>query len=67
MGEVVDARLGALLSVDGAGGGQLRRRVHRPGVGNVLGEPAAADVAVFMASYIVVAVGGVLRRTQKTS
>lgn len=61
MGEFIDAWLGAMVTVHGAGGGQLRGRVDRPSVGNVLGESTAAYVSVFMATYVVVAVGGVLR------
>lgn len=60
MGEVVDAGLGAVLAVYGAGGRQLRRRVNGPRVGHVLGESAAADVTVLMAAHVVVAVGWVL-------
>lgn len=61
VGEVVDPRLGAVLAVDGAGGGQLGRGVDGPGVGHVLGEAAASgDVAVVVAADVVVAVGGIL-------
>jgi len=60
VGEVIDTRLGALLTIDRAGGGQLRRSVDWPSVGHVFRESTAADMAVFMATDIVVAVGGVL-------
>lgn len=60
MGEVVDPRLGAVLAIDGTRGGQLGRGVDGPGVRHVLGEAAAADVAVVMAADIVVAIGGIL-------
>lgn len=60
MGEVVDPWLGAVLAVDGARGGQLGGGVDGPGVGHVLGEATAADVAVVVAADVVVAVGGVL-------
>lgn len=53
-----------MLTVHWAGRGQLRRSVDWPRVGHILGESTAADVAVIMASYIVVAIGRVLQRRQ---
>ena len=60
MGEVVDSGLCAMLTVHGAGGGQLRWSVDRASVGHILREATAADVAVLVAADIVVAVGGIL-------
>ena len=60
VGEVIDTRLGAVLTVHGAGGGQLRWRVDWPSVGDVFGESTAADVAVLVATDVVVSIGGIL-------
>lgn len=60
MGEVIDTWLCAMLTINGAGGGQLRRSVDGPRVGHIFRETTAADMAVFMATDIVVAIGGVL-------
>lgn len=60
VGEVIDTRLGAMLTVYGAGGGQLRWSVDWPSVGHIFREPTAADVAVLVTMDIVVAIGGVL-------
>lgn len=65
MGEVIDTRLGAVLTVYGAGRGQLRWSVHWPSVGHIFRESTAADMAVVMAADVVVSIGRILREEQR--
>lgn len=60
MGEVIGTRLGAVLTVHGAGGGQLRWSVDRPRIGHVFRKSAAANMTVVVAANIVVTIGRIL-------
>lgn len=60
MGELVYARLGAVLAIYGAWGRQLWWCVDWPGVGHVLGEATVADMTVVVAPNVVISIGGVL-------
>lgn len=49
-----------MLAIHGAGGWQLGWSVDWSGIGHVLGEPTSADVAVFVATDLIVTVGRIL-------
>lgn len=65
--EVIYTRLGAVLPVHRAGGGQLRWSVDWSGIGHIFGEPTSADVAVFVTADLVVTISGILKEEKKRS
>lgn len=49
-----------MLTIHGAGGGQLRWSVDWPRVWHIFRESTAADMALLMTTDIVIAIGGIL-------